>query len=239
MKNSPSSDDRSMKHRLEDFCQKLENCAESKCEKAYVDNLRMSCASLDDREDDSQRLRDLDVSNTSEIFLKYLKDCQKYLEYLNLTLDQALRGEGTSSDQVAFAVQQSPRTPPTFWLSQLHRDRFDYLNESWKSAIIEYGLAVTNLHRAFRLFAVSKKPVELAEELGHIGHTNWSPWDFPETLLLEAESGIMVRQVQETIAKQMRDPPGAENTVCQLLMGAGKSSTIVPIVAAALTDKQK
>ncbi|KAH8693432.1 hypothetical protein GQ44DRAFT_599094, partial [Phaeosphaeriaceae sp. PMI808] len=61
----------------------------------------------------------------------------------------------------------------------------------------------------------------------------------PETLLLEAESGIMVRKEQELIAAHMRTPKNVYNIVLQLLIGGGKSSTIVPIVAAYLTDEEK
>lgn len=87
--------------------------------------------------------------------------------------------------------------------------------------------------------ALVHEPVGFAEELQHVGHSNWKPYDWPETLLLEAESGIMVRPIQETIAKHTRDPEDASNTVMQLNMGEGKSSTILPIVAAALSDKQR
>ncbi|TIC93966.1 hypothetical protein CH35J_009644 [Colletotrichum higginsianum] len=60
--------------------------------------------------------------------------------------------------------------------------------------------------------------------------------DYPDTLLLEVESSITVREVQENIAEKMRSPPGNENAVMQLNMGEGKSSVIVPMVAAALAD---
>jgi hypothetical protein len=46
----------------------------------------------------------------------------------------------------------------------------------------------------------------------------------------------MIREVQEHIAGQMRDPKCGQNAVMQLNMGEGKSSVIVPIVAAALAD---
>ncbi|TKA72547.1 hypothetical protein B0A55_07749 [Friedmanniomyces simplex] len=74
----------------------------------------------------------------------------------------------------------------------------------------------------------------MINELRSTGHTNRSPTDYPDSLLLEAESGILVREVQEQIAGQLRDPGG--NTVMQLNMGEGKSSIIAPIVAAALAD---
>ncbi|KAF3036736.1 hypothetical protein E8E11_001490 [Didymella keratinophila] len=123
--------------------------------------------------------------------------------------------------------------------SRLHRDHFTTLSEAWKKAIIEYGLAVTQVHRAQRLIALSSVPADLIEELDHVGHSNWQPKDFPETLLLEAESGILVRREQEFIASHMRNPVDMKNIVLQLLMGGGKSSTIVPVLAAFLTDKKK
>lgn len=57
--------------------------------------------------------------------------------------------------------------------------------------------------------------------------------------VLEAESGIMLREEQELIASHMRSPKNGGNAVVQLLMGGGESSTIVPILAAYLTDKEK
>jgi hypothetical protein len=158
---------------------------------------------------------------------------------LHDALGQAVKSHCPFSDRIALYLQHCPRISPTFWLSQLHKDRFGGLSESWKSAILEYGLAITQLHRAQRLAALINKPVELIEELRHVGHTNWNPREFPETLLLEAESGIMVRAEQEFIASEMRTPKDNENVVMQLLMGGGKSSTIVPILAAHLTDRQR
>lgn len=77
---------------------------------------------------------------------------------------------------------------------------------------------------------------DLLKELQNPGHQNWSPFEYPESLLLEVESGIMIRRVQENIAEQIRNPPSGVNSVMQLNMGEGKSSVIVPIVASALAD---
>lgn len=221
--------------RLEQLCQKLENCTKSRHESAYVESLRRSCASLQTQAGSIEVLKSsVNLSSLQE----HLFESVEYLESLNHVMAQAVNANGTESDVLGFCVQQSPRVSPSFWLAYLHRDRFRSLSEPWKKVMIEYGLAITRLHRAHRLLSLCDKPVELTEELLHVGHTNWSPWEFPETLLLEAESGIMVREVQEVIAKEMRAPPGGKNTVCQLNMGEGKSSTIVPILAAALADKQ-
>ena len=103
--------------------------------------------------------------------------------------------------------------------------------------MIQHALAITNLQRAQRLVRLSSKPVDILDELRHVGHSNWDVNEFPETLLIEAESGILVRKEQEHIASQMRSPE--QNIVLQLLMGGGKSTTILPILSAFHGDKKK
>jgi hypothetical protein len=228
------------KARLEQLCRDVTVLADSKCEKDYVENLRSSCASLETLTISDSDARNARTDSGSQSLLQsYLDSCKEYFKHLNLALIGAVAGNNSLSDEIGLLVQHSPRISPTFWLSQLHRDRFETLPEVWKTLVIEYGLAVTQLHRAQRLVALAAKPADLLDELGHIGHSNWSPREFPETLLLEAESGILIRREQEYIASQMRDSQDDMNVVLQLLMGGGKSSTIVPMLAATLADKEK
>lgn len=225
---------------LEQFCDDIGALAISKCEKEYVNVLRASCASLKDLQVSSLHIPESWSSEqVRKLFQDHLKNCEKYFASFNLALAEAVSGNGSMSDEVGLRVQHSPRISPTFWLSHLHRDRFSRLSESWKIAIVEYGLAVTQLHRAQRLLAMSAKPADLLEELGHIGHTNWNPMDFPETLLLEAESAILIRREQEFIASHMRGSEDTDNIVLQLLMGGGKSSIIIPMLAAYLANKNE
>ena len=235
-----SSQSDQMRVRLDDLCDTLQGLARSKCEQDYVVGLRASCTSLQGLQTETHgKLASLSGDRAETLFRHYLEVCKNYFDTINLKLLQAVTQVHSPSDQIGLKVQHSPRISPTFWLSQLHRDRFDSLPLAWKTMIIEYGLAVTQLHRAQRLADVSSKPVELMEELGHVGHSNWDPHEFPETLLLEAESGIMIRREQEFIAAQMRDTGDFTNTMLQLLMGGGKSSTIVPMLAAYLTNKKR
>jgi len=143
----------------------------------------------------------------------------------------------------ALDVQLCPRISPKFFLQQLSRGYWKDLPEDWKSAVVTYALALAELQRAGRLFKLaSATPVrqeELASELQTCGHTNWDPRQTPESLLIEVESGFLIRPVQEDIAAQMRDPDGNRNAVMQLDMGEAKSSVIVPIVAAALADTKQ
>lgn len=226
--------------RLEKLCTNLQSLATSEREKEYVKDLGTSCASLEALYVSTSEVPDVWPGSTVQNLLQtFLDSCNNYFKSLNLALVQAVAHNNSVSDQIGLLIQHSPRIPPTFWLAQLHRDRFYALSDSWKMVIIEYGLAVTQLHRAQRLVALSHKPADLMEELGYVGHSNWDPNDFPETLLLEAESGILIRREQEFIASHMRDSQDSMNIVLQLLMGGGKSSTIVPMLAAYLTDKQK
>jgi hypothetical protein len=229
-----------MRRRLEELCASLLNMAQSKCEEDYAEQLRRSCASLKGLQTSTHTRPSLSSDdNLKTLFGGYLEACKDYFERLNSTLMEVVSRDGSSSNEIGLEVQHSPRLAPTFWLSQLHRDRFSKLPLPWKAFMIEYGLAVTQLHRAQRLAAVSSKPADLLEELSHVGHSNWDPWNFPETLLLEAESGIMIRSEQELIAAHMRNTEDAMNIVLQLLMGGGKSSVIVPMLAAFLADKEK
>jgi hypothetical protein len=223
---------------LETFCSNLKYFAKPKApyEIVYAKALRESCKALDRRGSDV-KVQSAQLNATTKPGLeRYLQDCETFLGNLTKVMLQAVLGDDNSIENLAFSIQQMPRTPSSFWLSNLKRERFSTLSESWKMAIVEYGLAITRVHRAQRLVEVSDKPLELAEEWRHVGHTNWDPREHPETLLLEAESGIMLREIQEIIAGHMRAPEENLNTVMQLSMGEGKSSTILPVVAATLAN---
>ncbi len=200
-------------------------------------NLDASCVALDEHTRDAEtKLIALDAQQRLR---KYQEDCKGHFESIKNALLQCVVDNVSCADKIGLDVQHSSRLSPSFWLEKLHRDTFDLLPEPWKLVIVEYGLAITQLHRAQRLLALSGKPVDLAEELGYIGHSNWNPLEQPETLLLEAESGIMVRKEQALIAGHMISPKNGENAVLQLQMGQGKSTVLTPLVATALTDKKK
>ena len=67
------------------------------------------------------------------------------------------------------------------------------------------------------------KVKNLQEELGNSGHENWNPLDWPDWLLLEIDSDILIRQEQVDVAHGIITPASMDNTVLQLNMGKGKS----------------
>ncbi|OQN95706.1 hypothetical protein B0A48_18454 [Cryoendolithus antarcticus] len=125
-----------------------------------------------------------------------------------------------------------------FSLQQLVRKRWSGLPQQWKEAIVEYGLALAAQQRAERIVELvdAFRHEDLFTELCNPGHTNWDPMKSPESLLLEVESGIIIREGQEQIAASMRDPPEGRHAVMQMNMGEGKSSVIVPVAAVALAN---
>lgn len=75
---------------------------------------------------------------------------------------------------------------------------------------------------------------DFLKELVNCGHVGWDPEDYPEWLIFEVENNILIRPNQAQIAKEMLSPKSGGNSAMMLNMGEGKSSVIVPIIAATL-----
>ncbi|PVI05946.1 hypothetical protein DM02DRAFT_650244 [Periconia macrospinosa] len=198
------------------------------------ENASMEIPSTDvEMQDTSQVL----MQGCSEHFiLKYSSDVEEYYCRLFTELEQLVRSDDCHAD----LASQLPRIySPMFWLRQLQRKNFTKLSEQWKAIIVKIGLALVERSRASRLVTIlrtGQSQETLQEELQNVGHRNWDPKQFPEKLLLEAESGIVIREVQEDISKKMSYPPEGQNAVMQLNMGEGKSSVIIPMIASELSD---
>ncbi|EED21984.1 conserved hypothetical protein [Talaromyces stipitatus ATCC 10500] len=137
---------------------------------------------------------------------------------------------------VAFAAGQWPRIAPILFLEQLARQKWCRLSNDWKDCIVSYGVALTQLHRAARLCGLAGRKDDLIKQLQNHGHQNWDPRQYPESLLLEVENGIMIREVQQEIVIEIVNQTGGTNHVMQLNMGEKKSSVIVPILASVLAN---
>lgn len=227
--------------RLAMLLTRLESQANVGYERSYVEDLRKSLLSLHKEGKDDYVLSS--ASNDTHV-VEHLRICKERVSEIYSTILAATTA--TSLDLVgstrpkyfatASKTQQSPRLSPVFLLQQLGRHRWNKISPNWQKCIIHYALALSDLQRAERLTMATGNSTEFLKELRNVGHTNWDPFEHPESLLLEVESGIIVREQQEQIARQMRAPDSNQNVVMQLNMGEGKSSVIVPIVAAALAD---
>ena len=180
--------------------------------------------------------------------MAHLQDCRQAIEDMKAKIVAALRQMPGSGGHDIDWYPLWPRITPAVLLEQLSRRRWKKLDElarkwkwvrDWQYCLVEYAKSWTVLQRAERLVRLANKgdnnTKDLTREIGNVGHENWNPMEFPESLLFEVENGILIRPIQQTIAEHMRAPSDG-NAVMQLNMGEGKSSVIVPIVAAALAE---
>lgn len=218
---------------LNSIVDSLEDTAvRSKYETQYLTDLRESLSALVSRDLDGPPA----MTVTAEARSSYLKSCAEHLYKVYGILEAAVTPP--TSPGGTPPTGQRPRVSPTFFLQQLSRSRWHRLTEEWKECIVKYAVMLTALQRAERMTQITE-PQDLVNELSNPGHQHWDPAKHPEALLMQVESGFLVRPVQAQIAAQMQHPPDGNNAVMQLNMGEGKSSVIVPIVAAALADGQQ
>jgi hypothetical protein len=219
----------------------LDRKAKLDYEHHYLRELRQSLASLKGHA--GHELNRDRVSMCADLFQKHLKQCKGRVKSIYRSLLDAVNQDLEDLPEAIQCIVEDtgfrPRISPIFFLQQLRSSRWSQLPSAWQNAIIEYGQVVTALQQAKRLIQFQNDPVDLLRELESTGHKNWDPREHPEWLLLECESEILIRDVQQQIAQQMIQPPDNKNSVMQLNMGEGKSSVIVPSVAAALGDGSK
>ena len=169
----------------------------------------------------------------------HLKLCKSHVDDIGRKIRQCLQAEASILRRLACGAKVWPRLSTTALLQCLANDKVASVQEDWKDTLIAYGIAISNLQRTERLLACIGKDSELLSELSNPGHQSWDPIQYPDWLLLEIENNILIRAVQAQIAHEMISPSSGANSVLQLNMGEGKSSVIVPIVAAALADRKK
>ncbi|KAK1990734.1 hypothetical protein LX36DRAFT_737974 [Colletotrichum falcatum] len=201
----------------------------------YVEDLESSFIALQQRQlaDDCKSLSQY----TEEILAKYVQTWKNHVQKLQISAVLGLQGSKSAESATEICdCFQRPRLSVSSLLQRLNHVHRDLTPGAWKEFLTHFGVAITQLQRAERMLASLGDSAALINELQNPGHTNWSPKEFPDTLLLEIESGIMVREVQESIADKMRSPPDNKNVVMQLNMGEGKSSVIVQMVVAAIAD---
>ncbi|KAL8419176.1 hypothetical protein RB594_002398 [Gaeumannomyces avenae] len=138
-----------------------------------------------------------------------------------------------------------PAVTPATVLQQIGSINKTTFGSGIKEAIIRYGLAMTSLQRQQRLNALANRTwvkvthhqdLRYKEEQENTGHTNWDPAEYPDWLLLEIESNLLIRPDQIDVASATISPRTGTNSVLQLNMGRGKTSCIIPMVAALLSN---
>ena len=235
--------------RLRQLLQTLsQTIGRSDYEESYLSDLESSLDALLGQEHQHSVGKGL----TSKLFAEYHDQCEAYATLMFEQILESIDSHPNSSGEQT--LQHWPRMSPSLLLQHLAHDQRNKIPSAWKDRIVDYGVALTALQRAGRLLQLhatlvkgsrktelvssgsSSQAIDLLKELRNPGHLNWKPYEYPEYLLMEVESGILIREVQQQIASEMRKPSIEGNAVMQLNMGEGKSTVITPMVAAALAD---
>lgn len=233
---SQQDDDRSQHGKLRALLARLLSESPGGFERQYAMDLLKSFDSLSDSA--GTRLSESSSKALEPLLENNLRLCKKRVNLVYQTICYFLQEENSITRRLACRAKMWPRLSTTSLLRHLAGESAS-LRDDWKGCLIEYGVAISNVQRAERLRSSIGNDVELLNELSNPGHQDWDPLDHPEWLLLEIENNLLIRPVQAQVAREMISPSSCANSIMQLNMGEGKSSVIVPMVAAALADGKK
>ncbi|KAF2104829.1 hypothetical protein NA57DRAFT_30565 [Rhizodiscina lignyota] len=134
--------------------------------------------------------------------------------------------------------------PPLSLISILETLRSTWkcsFGSNMKNAVTDLAVTVTQLQRALRLedANLKKNRQRIEEEQKNKGHTNWKPMEKPDWVLLEIDADMMIRPEQVEVAIATISPESGDASLLQMNMGQGKTSVIMPMVAAVLADSKR
>jgi hypothetical protein len=117
-----------------------------------------------------------------------------------------------------------PCTTPITILEQLRSSSNHQFGNNMREGLVSYGILATTLQRLLRIrnAQLNRDHHKLLEEWQNAGHENWSPLEFPDWLLLEIESNLLIRCEQIDVAYAIISPTSGSNSVLQMNMGKGK-----------------
>lgn len=209
--------------------------SKSLVQQKYATDLERSLDAFASHESEQPLVRDHEVTRT----LRSLNlRTMRLLEALMADVTAASHDISGQQIRCLMAGQLWPVVSPVTLLEQLRSSRDIKLEGPSKMQILEYALSVTELQRAIRMEKHEKAgdSVRWREEQANPGHSMWDPAQYPDWILLEIESDILIRDGQFEVAQAIIAPQSGKCSVLQLNMGQGKTSCIIPMVATVLAD---
>ncbi|KAK7677682.1 hypothetical protein QCA50_019373 [Cerrena zonata] len=205
----------------------------------YVDDLRRSCEVLE--ADGSQQAEQIELVSLLHYEEMSAKDCTSLLSQIQTanTPSSAIHG------RVLYEAGQWPNICSRTLLQQLNiHSRSTSLpmpNPDWHELLVQFAERILEHQRSKRLLDhyLYGRTDEFANERKNSHVDRAIALREPDWLLVQIEGNFLIRKVQVDIASAMIDPPSEKNTALQLNMGEGKSSVIVPIVAATLANRKQ
>ncbi|KAH9009784.1 hypothetical protein EDB84DRAFT_1163543, partial [Lactarius hengduanensis] len=173
-----------------------------------------------------------------EALLQYRDLCSKKKDAIFSEFSEAL-APSQKLENVVSVSGLWPRITPRSILRELSslRNRVHTLTEHWELAITRYAVAFLRYQQSQRLLELSSRRQD--EELLREAETvceDVAAACSPDWLLIQIDANFLARPLQLAIAREMIFPTCQRSASFQLNMGEGKSSVIVPLVAATLAD---
>ncbi|KAJ7574854.1 hypothetical protein C8J56DRAFT_1172554 [Mycena floridula] len=173
---------------------------------------------------------------TIDLIHRHRNECKaQYLATLE-SISNSLRPV-TQLEHIFAEVGSWPNTTARRLLSQLVSR--DTLPASWTPIIVRLARLLLQYQQSQRMVHFACRGMDedfyrecenqVSEE--HCENLVW--------LLIQIEGNFLARPLQLRLAKEMIKPSSEQNSVFQLTMGGGKTSVIVPLVAATLSDGHK
>ncbi|KAH7115923.1 hypothetical protein B0J11DRAFT_571692 [Dendryphion nanum] len=155
----------------------------------------------------------------------------------------AVREESATDDVRARWLRHAglwPKLTIVQLLSHLATSSDTDFGHDMREALINLGIAITKHQRFLRIYDAFQRDRKrsIEDEWANSGHQNWNPYKSVDWLIMEIDSDLMIRAEQVEVAKATIKPLSGQNSVLQLLMGKGKTSVILPMVASVLADKR-
>ncbi|KAF8326320.1 uncharacterized protein EI90DRAFT_3156603 [Cantharellus anzutake] len=133
--------------------------------------------------------------------------------------------------------------PKTSIRSLLHHLSFSSrskvsLSPDWENTLVCLAQSILLLQQSERLMRSRHNTDDFLRECQNYTDLHDTS-DRLDWLLVQIDSNFLIRSLQVDVARNMMSPCPQDNTILQLNMGEGKSSVIVPLIAASLADGQK
>ncbi|KAF2149050.1 hypothetical protein K461DRAFT_324482 [Myriangium duriaei CBS 260.36] len=153
---------------------------------------------------------------------------------------KAVRGNDRRYRWLSLANLWPPTTRRTL-LMLLNRRSRSQIQDSLKQSLITFGITMTQIQRLSRLRnACAKHDVlDIESEILNPGHETWNPRECHDWLLMELDGDILIRPEQIDVARAIINPVSGKNSLLQLNMGKGKTSCIIPMAMAFLSDRSR
>ncbi|KAG8931671.1 hypothetical protein FRC02_002378 [Tulasnella sp. 418] len=203
----------------------------------YADDLEKSLNRLRMEHDTTIKHNALPTSRLQKVVQNYHRDCEKHLMVVHQNVWKSL-SPLTESENALHAALLWPSLTIRSLLGALAFGGNVQLTGAWRKTLNSLARAVLAFQHACRLskYMDDWKPEELHSELGSVIEKTEDDEQHSTRLLIQVDGNFLARPTQIDFTREMINPSSRSNSVFQLNMGEGKSSVILPMVAAALSD---